>query len=197
METKGTITRESASLAKPWRWLTNRGKSSSIWLKTKFNQQTRITIGNKSFGFQISWWLFTFYATQFSLATLFLWKGISGLANYTEIELSFQRQQTFKDWAPHLAKVNIALQLTAGALLSIGLFHWKTRAFGLGVTMAILAGYTSYSQLVLLNAFGFDTCACIGWLEGMSWTGIFIVNTFFLVMVISMLLIALKERRPP
>ena len=156
-----------------------------------------VTAGNTSFGFYISWRQFAFYITLISLAALFLWKGIHSWVNYADTEMSFRRQHIFGNWSPHLAKANISAQLLAGLLLLAGLFHRKTRIYGLGLTTAILAGYTSYTQLALLEAFGFDICTCIGWFEGMSWMGIFIMNSLLLVVVIVMLFITLKERRPP
>lgn len=130
------------------------------------------------------------------LSTLLLCKGIEGLRDFASVEASFQRQRIFGNWAPVLAKINTVLQLTAGALLLAGVFHRKIRGYGLGLTTAILAGYTIYTQLVLLNTFG-SICACIGWFAGMTWTGIFTMNTLLLVLVLTVLFITLKERRPP
>lgn len=156
-----------------------------------------VTAGNISFGFYISWRQFAFYTTLLSLAALFLWKGIHSWVNYADTEMSFKRQHVFGDWSPHFAKANISAQLLTGLLLLVGLFHRKTRIYGLGLTTAILAGYTSYAQLALSDAFGFTICTCIGWFEGLSWSGILVINSFLLLIAIVMLFITLKERRPP
>lgn len=130
------------------------------------------------------------------LAGLFLWKGTSGWWFYPEVELSFRRQRVFGDWAPHLAKANIGLLVLSGVLLTLGVPFRKFRLYGLALSVAILAGYTIYTQVVLLDTFG-SICACIGWFAGMSWTGIFIMNAILLVLVLTLFFITLKERRPP
>lgn len=59
------------------------------------------------------------------LSTLLLWKGIEGLRDFASVEVSFQRQRIFGDWAPVLAKTNTILQLTAGAYFVCGAFWDK------------------------------------------------------------------------
>lgn len=163
-----------------------------------FDQPQKPASGGQQYSSGVyGWHRFLFRTGLPFLGGLFLWKGISGLWDYTEVELSFQRQRVFGDWAPYLAKTNIALQLTAGVLLALGVPFRRLRAYALGLSVGILAGYTAYTQLVLLNAFGFSICSCIGWFAGMSWTGIFIMNAILLVLVLTLFFITLKERRPP
>lgn len=144
----------------------------------------------------IPWRNWVFATMQISLAALFLWKGSSGWWFYDEIELSFQRQRIFGEWAPHLAKANIGLLIISGGLLALGALLHRLRTYGLGLSVFLLASYTVYTQMVLLDMFG-TICACIGWFDGMSWVGIFIMNALLLLTVLTLFFITLKERRPP
>lgn len=81
-------------------------------------------------------------------------------------------------------------------LLGLGVAFHKLRFYSLGLSAAILAGYAVYAQLVLLDAFG-NSCACISWFAGMSWTGVLAMNAFLLLTALTLFFITLKERRPP
>jgi len=143
---------------------------------------------------RIQWTHIAYYGTLIFLMLLFLWKATMGIIYYDELEQSFQKQHVFKSWEPLFAKSSIVIHILAGLLLLAGVLFKKVIVYGLSLTVATLSAYTSYSQLALFNAFRFDICVCIGWFEGMSWSGIFGLNLFLLFLSVFVLFITLKGK---
>lgn len=146
---------------------------------------------------RIRWARVAYYGIIIFLMLLFLWKAITGVIYYDELEQSFRKQHIFKGWEPRLAKSSIVMHILAGLLLLAGVFVKKMIVYGLSVTTAILSVYTIYAQLAVFNAFGFSICTCIGWFDGMSWKSILSINALLLFVSVFSLLLTLKVRRPP
>ncbi|WP_439879717.1 MauE/DoxX family redox-associated membrane protein [Pontibacter sp. MBLB2868] len=125
------------------------------------------------------------------LLLLLLYTALSKLLHFQQ----FQGQlamQPFPDWLGHILVWVIPLvELFTCFLLGIP----KMRLIGLYVAAGLMAVFTGYVALVLLQAFGRVPCSCGGVLGSMGWKEHLFFNMFFLALPVIAILLHFKAKR--
>lgn len=116
------------------------------------------------------------------LGLIFLAKGVHTAWFWSASIAKMQEQFIPTWWAKEFTGANVALQFVIGLGLVASLWFGRIRNVALAVACTLLFVYAAYSRMVRIEWI-MDSlpCACIGWLEGMSWSGVLRMNIVLLV----------------
>lgn len=112
------------------------------------------------------------------LILLFVYTALSKLLNFSK----FEAQMAIQALPPALIKLLIWTMPPVELFTSALLLFARTRLWGLWIAGLLMALFTGYVGLALLNAFGHIPCACGGVIAGLGWKWHFVLNLFFLLL---------------
>ena len=116
------------------------------------------------------------------LGLIFLVKGGYSLWHWTESEMLMAGQLIPAGWAWGATLANVALQLAIGLALVLVIWVRGLRDGALAAACMLLFVYAAYSRIVQIKQLvAVAPCACIGWWDGMSWSGLLRTNIILLV----------------
>ncbi len=124
------------------------------------------------------------------LVFLFAYTGVSKLADHTRfiIEMNRQPLPSFLNdilvWAIPIT----ALSISALLILDV------TRLAGLYASLVLMAVFTFYTAIVLLNFFDHIPCSCGGIISTLSWPGHLVLNVFFVVLCLYGIRLCRKQK---
>lgn len=112
------------------------------------------------------------------LILLYAYAAASKLGDYRDFKGQLYNQTFPHAWADVLVILLPALELLTAGLL----FHPKTSAAGLLLSIGLLTLFTGYIVLVQLHFWDRVPCSCGGILNKMSWTIHLFFNLFFILL---------------
>lgn len=116
------------------------------------------------------------------LGMIFLGKGTHTALFWSASVSKMQEQFIPAGWAEELTGANVALQLVIGLGLVVSLWCGRIRNVALAGACTLMFAYAAYSRMVQIKwIMGSPPCACIGWLDGMSWSDVLRTNIILLV----------------
>jgi len=125
------------------------------------------------------------------LTFLWVYAAVSKLSNFQLFEV-----QMFRQAIPHwLAIFTIWTLPTVELSLASLLVFDKTRRAGFNISAILMAIFTIYIILILLNVFGRIPCVCGGVIQALGWKLHLVFNLFFLLLSCSGIYIGSRERR--
>ncbi|MDB5143663.1 MAG: hypothetical protein JWQ66_2376 [Mucilaginibacter sp.] len=128
---------------------------------------------------------------RFLLILLFVYAAVSKL-----IDFDRSRGQMLNQVFPSAIAEILMWAVPIAELITAGLLLFKrTYLPGLYLSMELMAVFTLYIILVLLNVFGRIPCSCGGVLQKMGWVPHLFFNLFFLLLTVTGIYITYKERR--
>ncbi|UKT65050.1 MauE/DoxX family redox-associated membrane protein [Pedobacter mucosus] len=133
----------------------------------------------------------TIYIAASVLVLLFILTGVEKVVDFQAFREKMSGQ-VFGPWL--LAVLTYMVPLSEIACVMLLLFPY-TRFAGFILSTAMLAAFTVYIILVLLNVFAKHPCPCGGPLKHLTWGQHLIFNTIFLLISSLGLLLTYKERR--
>jgi hypothetical protein len=125
------------------------------------------------------------------LIFLFVYTASSKLMNFGQFRVQMHNQ-TIPHWMTQAVIYTLPqIEIVTSVLLLIP----KTRLWGFYMAFVLMALYTGYAGLVLINYFGHAPCSCGGVLKTMGWKTHFVLNLFFLLLTAIGIYITYRERR--
>lgn len=116
------------------------------------------------------------------LGLVFAVKGGYTLWHWQESEGQMAEQLIPAGWAWRATLANVVLQLAIGLALVLGVWFGRLRGGALAAASLLLFVYAAYSRVVQIKQLvAVAPCACIGWWDGMSWSGLLRTNIVLLV----------------
>jgi putative oxidoreductase len=127
----------------------------------------------------------------FSLILLWIYTATSKLLSFSHFKVQMAAQ-TLPGWFSSILVYALpALEIAAASLLLIS----RTRLAGLYLSFGLMALFTGYVGLVIINFYGRVPCSCGGILRLFGWKEHFVFNLIFLLLTVSGIYIANRERR--
>jgi len=128
---------------------------------------------------------FVKHSASFLLIVLFAYAGLSKLLTLEDFRGELHNQ-SFPGWvADVLLYTLIPLELLTAGLLCFRV----TETWGLRLSALLMAIFTMYIVLVLLDFWQRVPCSCGGILTGMSWGTHLVFNLFFLLLSVAALIL--------
>ncbi len=115
---------------------------------------------------------------------LLLWRGMHDAWRIDGTRADWHGQAFPQGWKEPLLWVNLGMQLGIGAGLWAGIVWRPIRPLAFEGAASLLAAYTVYAELALLERLPRKPCACIGWWEGSTWAWLVAANATLLIGVI-------------
>jgi len=112
------------------------------------------------------------------LILLWVYTSLSKLSDLHEFRGQLNNQVTGKKLTPYLIWILPGIELLAAGML---LFKDLQKA-GLILSALLMAIFTAYVSLVVLNVFDRIPCSCGGALKSLGWNAHLVFNSFFLVL---------------
>ncbi len=115
-------------------------------------------------------------STIFLLVLLWIYTAVSKLINIHEFERQLKNQvfgKVFTQWLLWLIPIT---EISAAILLILN----RTKIYGLVLSVILMALFTGYIGLVLLNFYPRIPCSCGGVLKSLGWQAHLWFNLFFL-----------------
>ncbi len=110
------------------------------------------------------------------LIVLFVYAGSSKLSDIREFSRQLTNQPLPESWVPVLVYGLPILELA----IALSLVFAKLKSLGLLLYAMLMAVFTGYIALILLNVFERVPCSCGGVLSSLSWGSHLIFNLCFL-----------------
>ncbi len=130
------------------------------------------------------------------LGLVLLAKGIHTAWFWSSSVSKMEEQFIPTEWAKELTGINVVLQLVIGLSLVVSPWFSKARGGALAAVCSLLFVYAAYSRIVQVKwVLSHPPCACIGWLEGMSWSDVLRTNIILLVLATVIWFVYPKEER--
>lgn len=111
------------------------------------------------------------------LIVLFLHTALSKFLDFKGFVFDLNNQPFPNNFTPFLSWFIPSAELAIVVLL---LFE-RTRSAGLLASLILMAAFTIYTSLVLLDFFDYVPCSCGGVVRYLNWTQHFFFNLFFVV----------------
>jgi len=116
------------------------------------------------------------------LGLIFLAKGVHTAWFWRASIAKMQEQFIPTGWAKELTASNVVLTLIIGLGLVASLWFGRIRNVALAAACTLLFVYAAYSRMVRIEwIMDSPPCACVGWLNGMSWSDVLRTNIILLV----------------
>jgi len=131
------------------------------------------------------------YFISFLLILLWIYAASSKLMDFSMFKAQMHRQALFPFLKASLVYLLPPIEITAGVCLVFD----STRKTGLYLSFTMLAAFTIYIAMALMNMLGHIPCSCGGILRDMGWTAHLIFNIFFLLLTAFGIYIDHRERR--
>jgi putative oxidoreductase len=130
---------------------------------------------------------------SFCLILLFAYTASSKLLDFNQFKVEMYGQTL-----PHeVATLLIWLLPGMEMLVSLLLLFEKTRLAGFYASGVLMAVFTGYISLVLLNYFSRVPCSCGGVIKALGWKLHLVFNLLFLLLSVAGIYLSNRERRSP
>jgi putative oxidoreductase len=127
---------------------------------------------------------------EFLLILLWIYAALSKLLSFDEFKGQMYNQTFSRGISGLLIYFLPPLELTAAVLLILN----RTRMAGLVLSLVLMASFTVYISLVLLNFWSRVPCSCGGIFQKMGWKPHLWINLFFLALITIAINSKIKER---
>jgi len=127
----------------------------------------------------------------FLLAALFLYTAVDKLLDFKQFTHQINNQPFNNSLTPFLAHVLPATEI----LLTLLLLWPKTSLAGLYGSAGLLTVFTTYTALVTFNFYDRVPCGCATAFEHLSWPVHLVINSVFLILVITGICLQRFRRR--
>lgn len=127
----------------------------------------------------------------FLLTFLFIYTAVSKLSDFNVF-----RGQLYKQALPHSLETLLLWTLPGTEILTAALLAFRrTRRAGLYISFCLMLLFTGYVGLALLKVLGPVPCSCGGVIKSLGWKWHLVFNIFFLLLSLSGIYLANRERR--